>query len=383
MRTLKLSSVALVLLGLLSAGPAHAFEFKPYGFLKADLAVDMGNPNSGGNWVRWVDPKPDERPTSVSIHARQSRLGFDLIGSNIKDVAVMGRIETDFTNGGAEYTYNLKLRKAFLKVSTPNHELLAGQESDIHSPLVPSTVNYLVAWWAGNIGFRRPQFRYTYRRNMSETSGIEMALGVMRSISTSLPADNYDVPLPVFAGRLAYRMGGMTLGVSGHYGQERERVDANAIDEVIDTYSANLDLSLKLSDSLSISGEFWYGTNLDTFLGGIGQGVVLKPGEGGAAPTLEALVAMGGWAQVSFASGERFRLNLGGSADMPSESDLEVGARSRNLSGFLNVQYMAAKDVWVAVEGSYFRTDYKEAEGADSTDSDDIRGQLAFIYNFK
>ena len=36
---------------------------------------------------------------------------------------------------------------------------LVGQTWDVVSPLLPSTVNFSVNWAAGNIGFRRTQFR--------------------------------------------------------------------------------------------------------------------------------------------------------------------------------------------------------------------------------
>ncbi len=370
------------------AGTAGAVELKPYGFIKADLSVDMGNPHGGGNWVSWVDTKPEETPTTMNIHARQSRLGFDLVGKKVKDVEVMGRIETDFTNGGKEYTYLLKLRKAYLKVATPTMELLAGQESDIISPLVPSTVNYLVAWWAGNIGFRRPQIRFTYKMDMGDKSGLDVTVGVTRGFSTTIGNVNYDVATPAFAGRIGYRSPSLSLGISGHYGQERERFDGaaeqyDAVDDVFDSYSANFDLKLKLTDSLCFKGEAWWGANLDTYLGAVGQGVAAPyVGNDGKVVEAKSITAMGGWGQIGYRA-DRLKVNLGGSMDMPTEDDVNYGGRSRNMSVFGNVWYMMAVDTWVAVEGAYWKTDYKEPEGADDMDSDDIRGQLAFVYYFK
>jgi len=385
MRTLKLTSVAVFLLLVCIALPASAFEFKPYGFIKTDLSVDLGSPVGGGNWVKWVNPKSKdyERPTTVNLHARQSRIGFDMIGKKIKDVSVMGRIETDFTNGGSEYTYMLKLRKAYLKLATPTMSLLAGQESDIISPLVPTTVNYLVAWWAGDIGFRRPQIRFSYAHAMGEGSGLDLALGITRSMSSTVAGENYDVPMPSVAGRIGYRSKAFSLGVSGHYGKERERFGAETVtvDEVFDSYSANVDLKLSLGDALTLMGEFWWGVNLDTYFGGVGQGVVPYTTDAGQLDA-RAVTAMGGWAQIGYVANPRLKLHLGGSVDMPNEDDLNYGGRSRNMSSFFNVHYMMAKDLWVAIEASYFRTDYKEEPNADSADADDIRGQMAFIYKF-
>jgi len=383
-----LGTFALLLLGHLQL--AQGFTLKPYGYIKADLTMDMGNPNvtAGGygtNYVRWLDPKPEERPMTWGLTGRQSRLGFDFVDDQVDGVEVLGRIETDFTNPPGEYVNGLKLRKAYLKVATPSLELLAGQESDIFSPLVPDTVSYLVAWWAGNIGFRRPQVRLTYKLGLGESTGIDVSAGVERTIRSVAEADNYDVAIPTFAGRIGFRSPLISVGVSGHYGKEREQFapeGQEAIDEVYDSYSANLDLLLNLGQMLTLSGEVYHGKNLDTYFGGIGQGVVLVTDAQGKVDGKE-LADMGFWAQLKIKPSDRLVLNLGQSMTMVEEEDVPDNGRTGNQCTYANLNYMLAKDVWVALEGSLWQTSYKDARGQKEMDSDDYRGQLAFIYNFK
>jgi len=400
MRIVSLTPFVLgALLTLVVPSPAAGFTLKPFGYIKADLAVDIGNPNGistgtsgesgkgtgfGGNYVRWIDPKPEDRPTTTTLHARQSRLGFDFIADKVGETEVMGRIETDFTNTSAEYAYMLKLRKAFLKVSTPRYELLAGQESDLMSPLVPETVNYLVGWWAGNVGFRRPQIRLTAKNPLGPDKGFDIALAVERAMGTDSTVDNYDVAMPVLAARFGYRSPALSFGLSGHYGKEREyfkaaSAEAGPTSEVFDTWSGNLDLSLNLSKSLTFLGEFYYGKNMDAFFGGIGQGIMIPDGE----TENVAVTSMGGWLDLGFVASEKLKLNLGAAIDLPKEDDLKIGARLSNMSVFANGYYTLVKDVQLALELTYWKTGYKEAEGADELDSDDMRAQLAFIYNFR
>ena len=46
---------------------------------------------------------------------------------------------------------------------------MAGQNWDLMSPLLPSTVNYSVGWAGGNIGFRRMQLRADRYLHFSDT----------------------------------------------------------------------------------------------------------------------------------------------------------------------------------------------------------------------
>ena len=71
-------------------------------------------------------------------------------------------VEIDFYgSGGTENKAKLQLRHAYMKLDWPADDLsvIAGQTSDVFSPLNPSTLNYTVLWDAGNIGYRRPQIR--------------------------------------------------------------------------------------------------------------------------------------------------------------------------------------------------------------------------------
>ena len=86
-----------------------------------------------------------------------------MFGPKGEDIQTGGRVEIDFYGGGAENKSNPMMRHAYLNLDWPKDKfsILAGQTSDVISPLFPDTLNYTVGWWVGNIGYRRPQIRLT------------------------------------------------------------------------------------------------------------------------------------------------------------------------------------------------------------------------------
>jgi hypothetical protein len=91
--------------------------------------------------------------------ANETRLGAKIKGPNVDGMEISGRVETDFYGGGAaENKPNLMMRHAYIELGWPHEKfsILAGQTSDVISPLVPTTLNYSVCWWVGNMA-GRPQ----------------------------------------------------------------------------------------------------------------------------------------------------------------------------------------------------------------------------------
>ena len=129
------------------------------GYIKLDASYDTGRVNPG-DYARWVSPG-DLESGQTEMHARQTRLWWTFTQPDIEGIKVTGKLEFDFFGGGADNKYLLLFRHAFAKIQweKSNIYVLAGQTSDVISPLVPTTVNYAVAWWAGDIGYRRPQIR--------------------------------------------------------------------------------------------------------------------------------------------------------------------------------------------------------------------------------
>jgi hypothetical protein len=332
-----------------------------YGYIKLDASWDDSRIDAG-NYARWVNAGGNHQG-QASITARQTRFGLNFNGPDVGKTVTTGKVEIDFYGGGDENKNAVMMRHAFLKVFWPTADfsVLAGQTSDVISPLFPGTINYTVDWWAGNIGYRRPQLRLTKGFKLTENSKLMLEAAAVRSIG----GDKFGTP--GFQGRtsLSFRLltaKNTTLGISGHSG--KEEADTRS-------WSANLDLSLPIYDKLTLEGEWWKGENLDAYLGGIGQGVTTIGKE------TKEIESRGGWAAFNYGPWGSWQFNLGSSLDDPNDKDLKTGDRSRNVSFFGNVLFNLNQAAQVGIEISKWDTRYKDQKG-----SSGFRYQTAWIYKF-
>lgn len=365
-----------------------SFKFKPYGFIKLDAAYDDSRTNYG-NFVLFVpNESAHKNDNEFNITARQTRLGLHIIAPDIYEWKVWGRIEFDFYGDGARHENKgaVLLRHAFLELKRGNFSLLAGQTSDLISPLFTDTLNYVVGWSAGNIGYRRPQLRATYVYPFNDNTTLISALAIARTAGTvneDLDLDNQndgeDAGFPTVQARLALAARLLTkrhtvFGISGHYGKEEIDWQLNPFtsgkkQERVKSCSLNGDFAVPLTDRFSIKGEAFVGYNLDDYFGGILQGV--NPN------TQEVIKTAGGWLQLSYKHNDKWKYHLGFGIDDPKNADLSDGMRSRNSFYFGNVIYSLIPPVDIGLEYSHWETEYKKR----STGTDN-RIQTSIIYKW-
>jgi hypothetical protein len=180
-----------------------------------------------------------------------------------------------------------------------------------------------------------------------------------------------DAGFPTLQGRIGWSFpwldaGATTLGFSSHWGEE-EYDDHIAGD--VDTWSINVDYLQPLCSKVALKAEAFKGENLDTYLGGIGQGV--------NAVTGEAIDSKGGWVALALGPWDAWTFHTGIGIDDVDSSDVEVGDRTYNRCIFGNAVYAVNKHLDVACELSHWSTDYR---GDD--DSDGARIQFAAKYKF-
>jgi hypothetical protein len=350
-----------------------------YGYVKADASYDDSRTNPG-NFVIWVDnetsnPNDDE----FNLTANQTRLGFNIKGPVTETMKTSGKVEVDFFgSGGTENKPKIQGRHLYLTLDWPqdSFSILAGQTSDVISPLVPTTLNYTVLWFGGNIGYRRPQIRAT---KVFKKDGAKLTLqgAVARTIGRTDgigSESGEDAGFPGVQGRVAVTLPfvgdrATTLGVSGHWGREEYDLDAAGTNVEFDSWSINLDLAQPLGDKCTVKGEYFTGENLNTYFGGIGQGVNTV--------SQDEIRAKGGWIAASFGPWDNWSFNVGGGVDDVDDDDVADGARTRNAAVFGNVLCVVNKSTKVGFELSHWETDYKNDDDADA-----LRGQLSFIYKF-
>jgi hypothetical protein len=359
-----------------------SLDIQLYGYIKLDAAYDSSRVDTG-DYARWVESESDnEDDSQFNMTARQTRLGAMISGPEDDGLKTSGRVEIDFYEGGAENKPRVMMRHAYLNILWPEDRfsILAGQTSDVISPLFPSTINYTVGWWVGNIGYRRPQIRLTKDLALSKDVDLKLegalarTIGISNEFTTDSGADAGYPGVQARAGItfpwLGYKP--TTVGVSGHVAREEYDTSASGDSKHFDSWSANLDVTQPINEWLTIKGEAFTGENLSAYLGGIGQGVNID--------TFKEIGSKGGWIAAALGPWDKWQFNVGFSAESVDGDDLRGmtgDKRTYNRSIFGNMLYSLNKSTQIGFELSHWRTDY---QGED--DGDSIRAQGAFIYRF-
>ena len=339
-----------------------------YGFVRFDGSYDT-NPISTGNYALWVLPANNRNHDGEwNITAGATRLGINLSGPDTESMKLSGNIEMDFlTSIGAENNTSPRLRHGFLKAFWPasDFSILAGQTWDIVSSQIPFVDDVALLWDAGNIGSRHPQLRVTKGFSTGNDGRLEMALAASRTIgekSIFQTDTGKDAVVPTIQGRIAFSepmIAGSqpaTIAVSGHYGQEEWDTSATGNFKTLDTWSCNLEVTMPLSEKVLFAGEYFTGSNLDDFLGGISQGV------NAAVPTdPRDIRSHGGWAGLKYNVNPVTAISFGAGVDDPNDSDLALitpSARSLNQSVFANVINKVTPNLLIGIQLSEWKTGY-------------------------
>jgi hypothetical protein len=361
-----------------------------YGRLKLDAAYDTSR-ILNGNFAQWVEPENrNKNDNQFNMTANETRLGLNIKGPQSADLKTGGRVEIDFYGGGAENKSNPMLRHAYMTLGWPEDkfEILAGQTSDVISPLNPQTLNYSVAWWAGNIGYRRPQIRLTKGFSLNQDTSLKLEGAIARTIGQSgtfTPGDSgEDAGIPTFEARTSITFPGLgykptTIGFSGHWAKEEFDVNANGCHNDFESWSLNIDITQPVNPWLTIKGEMFHGQDLAAFLGGIGQG--LRNIGTASSPVFDReITSTGGWAAAELGPWDKWNFNLGFGIDDTENGDLSNVTNSNrqlNRMFFGNVIYSLDKNAQIGFELSQWHTEYEDLGNADS-----IRAQTSFIYKF-
>jgi len=349
---------------------------KLYGFVKLDSSFDSSRTDNPDAPKYVQSGTVGNEAWQYAMTAMNSRIGLKYYGPKVANADTFADVEIDFYDGNSDNSQKPRMRQAYFKLIYPRWEVLAGQTWDIFGPLGPNTLNtngYL--WYGGNIGFRRPQVRLTNKFDLNEDEKVVTQLSASRDIgiSDSLGNTGENAGYPMFQGRAAYTFPVLetksTIGVAGVYGGETYNRNTTGTSYDVPQWGLGLDFTSKINAWLSLKGEFFYGSNLDGLLAGIGQGINTIKEEG--------IGTKGGWVQLTCKPWEKCAFNTGYGIENLDKSDLNTGNRQRNQVIFANAMYTIIKDVKFGAEYTYFRTDYiDEAKG------DDNRITTSLIYTF-
>lgn len=357
-------------------------DIQLYGYLKLDASYDSSRINNGdyGKWVENESVNDDD--DQFNMTANESRIGAILNGPDDGQIKTSGRVEVDFFGPGdgiAENQGRLMMRHAYIMLDWPDSRfnIIAGQTSDVISPLYPRTVNYSVGWFVGNIGYRRPQIRLTKELGFVDGGFLKLEGAVARTIgrnSLTNTDSGEDAGFPTFQGRASLTFDETTIGLSGHWGEEEYDTAPSGTNKDFNTWSLNLDYSQPICSKVALKAELFTGENLDAYLGGIGQGVITDITK---LNYYDEIGSKGGWIAASLGPWDKERFNVGVSVDDVDRNDVNVGDRTLNRCVFGNVYYAVNKQTDVAFELSHWRTKYRGPG-----DGESMRAQVAMIYKF-
>lgn len=351
-----------------------SFQLVPYGFFAADMIYATQRTNIGA-YTTYVYSRQDQDEDAFTIDARRSRLGLELTGPRIArlgDAESSGRVEIDFFGEFiSENRASVLLRHVYWEVKNDEFRLLLGQTWDVISPLYPETLNYAVGLLAGNIGYRRTQFRAERYFNFSDTFQATLQGSLSQDIIADFPTDpgvrREASDWPVVQGRAALTFGPrgeddhpVVFGCSGHIGETGfDFLTAGPPplnlppqdDARFRTWSFNADLHAPIGDRFGFQGEFFTGANLSAYLGGIGQGVC---------PCLRVPIrSTGGWSEIWYDWTPQLHSHAGFGLEDPNDKDSLLG-RAYNQFIFSNLVFDVSEELSTGIEVTYWRTLYHE-----------------------
>lgn len=340
----------------------------PYGILIANL-----NYNSSGlvpgSFAGFAFADVPINTAQFNISPGNTYLGVDIKWPKIGDWEINGKVDFDL-RGPTPLRVNNIFAPLFINVygeaKTERYRILAGQAPDIISPLFSNSLNiYPAGFQPGRLGFFRPQARFETYQPISDDFTFIFQGAVAEAIQTFQVADEVigeQAGLPDGQIRLAlgygkpdpqdrYHRRPFELGVSGHIGKRRgAQLGVRITEREFTTWSGDIDLSFKIGSKLRFNGEFFGGSVLGDYAGGVFQ--TFNP------ERLVAIRAAGAWAQLTYDISDKWQVNGGYGRDDPYNRDLAFRQRSLNEMGFGNFFYKITPRLWVALELSRWRTTY-------------------------
>lgn len=331
-----------------------------YGFVRTDVIHDSQQPNPNNQFPFFIN-SPDtagigSNNERFALHPRLTRVGIDLAdtGGTLRGWQTSGKIELDFQGGGSESRATPRLRHAFVQVRRPGLAVLAGQTSDLISPLFPSPNDDSLMWNAGNLGDRRPQIRVTFDQP-GQPFSVAIGLGLTGAIDAKdLDAngirDGEESGVPNLQVRAAWASPKGTVGVWGHAAKEHTTAAVAGQNSFTST-SLGADLKLQLTSAVDLSGEIWSGQNLSDFRGGVGQGVNTTTGN--------EIESRGGWIELGYKTSPKHRIAAGYTVDDPDDGDVPASGRTKNFAWFLHNKFSLSEALDLGINLLGWTTEFK------------------------
>lgn len=345
------------------------FPVKLYGFVAAQVfwgssktrLYGGNNSTAAQSSVLNGNIGPENNNSWISFTPQNSRIGLDWTGSSVgQNVYIGGKLELDFLNILNTTNYGTspipRIRHFYFELWGKEKEfkkwsVLAGQTWDLFSPLNTQSLSLGGnLWFQGNMGFRRPQIRFTYQHPWANNNVFKVALAAANPANTDDLIGNGGVDSGIPYGELLVeydkkmKHGDLTVAVSGAAG--RHRRNGNSWSNM---YGVAGSLSVPFHKFFKVSGEVQYGQDLGNFLSYDGVG--------------RRITDIAAWGQVSSRWHKMFETNIGYGIDNSDRAKVPAGTGvaniNRNQVYFANFKLYPVDAFYWGVEYNYMRTGYK------------------------
>lgn len=304
---------------------------------------------------------------------QNTRLGLNWTGSKVSEKLTLGgKLEIDFLNPGGGASPRPRIRLCYLDLSGENWMLRAGQDWDVFSPLNTRSLSLAGnLWFQGNLGFRRPQLRFTYQVPFADVNAFIFTAAVNNpsNLDTTITNGNTS-SVPYGEASIQYtrkmKAGTLVAAASGIYGTQR---NTGTWDKV---WGIAGSLSVPFHKFLQLDGEFQYGKNLGDFLTYAG--------------TTREIRSISAWAEISSRWHEMLETNAGYGIDNLQTSKvtfhntsaaLMTNGINRNQVIFANFKFFPVKPFYIGVEYNNMRTQYR---GSGTSTANIVFSNLVFTF---
>lgn len=361
----------------------EGFSAKIYGFLRMDMAANTDRMSFDNQLPFYVmspaDPsQAGARTGSLTFHPRLTRLGLEFTIPGLPaGWKGSGRVETDFFGAVIDRQSSgvrprdlvsnsravLRLRLAYVEIEKGSLRILAGQNWDVISPIVPSYNSETAMWNGGNTGDRRPQFRVTYEPRFGKGRlSLAAAIGASGAVDgQDLDGDGFSDGESSGAPTKQFRIGYslplkksiLSFGVWAHDASQQLNRSEIAGRGKFKSSLVGMDFNAPVSKRVTVRGEFWTGKGLSDVRGGIGQSVNAQTGQ--------VIASSGGWTEALFRVNSHYTAGVGTSLDNPRSSDITTaGGRTRNQVYYVTNRFHVGNGLMLGFDYGRWETRYKE-----------------------
>jgi hypothetical protein len=317
---------------------------------------------------------------SVGATLRQSEIGLEGFGPNFAGARTRADLQLDFAGGFPGISNGvtsglLRMRTASVRLDWQHTSVIAGQDALFLVPHSPTSFASLIVpalAYAGNLWGWIPQIRVEHRLELAGQSGLILQAAVLDPLTGELPATEYNRQpnagensrKPGVGARAGWSHRGLgrdfILGAAGYYSKQNW-----GFDRQVNSWAGMADWQLPLASWLELTGDFYRGSALGAFGGGIGRSVLFNGPPSDPAKLVRPLNSIGGWTQLKVMPAPRIELNAAAGQDNPFAANLRSFANlqsyinpslSRNRAAFLNFVYRPRSDLLLSAEFRRLRT---------------------------